>query len=154
MSVQDMVREFHEVLDLPRSDTPTLTTYDERRSREVLLRSEVAEYRMANSESDLAAIMRELGDIVYVAYGSAVSHGVDLDAVIAEIHRANMAKAEVCAPCGGKGMHPPVEGLGAMPCSACGTKGRIVRTDEVGRVVKPEGWRPPDVPRVLGLGDA
>jgi NTP pyrophosphatase (non-canonical NTP hydrolase) len=37
---------------------------------------------------------QELGDSVYVAYYRAVLLGVDLDKVIAEIHRANMSKIQ------------------------------------------------------------
>lgn len=38
------------------------------------------------------AVARELADVVYVAYGSALIAGIDLDAAIAEVHRANMSK--------------------------------------------------------------
>ncbi len=38
-------------------------------------------------------IAQELADLVYVAYGTALAYGVDLDAVIEEVHRANMSKA-------------------------------------------------------------
>jgi len=37
-------------------------------------------------------IAQELGDLVYVAYGAALAYGIDLDAVIEEVHRANMSK--------------------------------------------------------------
>ncbi len=40
----------------------------------------------------LDRLAHELADVVYVAYGTALVHGVDLDAVIAEIHRSNMTK--------------------------------------------------------------
>ena len=35
-------------------------------------------------QHDLAAIAHELADVVHVAYGSAATYGIDLDAVIAE----------------------------------------------------------------------
>jgi len=40
------------------------------------------------------AIAQELADLVYVAYGTALAYayGIDLDAVIEEVHRANMSK--------------------------------------------------------------
>lgn len=36
-----------------------------------------------------------LGDMVFVIYGTALSYGIDLDAVVAEIHRSNMTKERV-----------------------------------------------------------
>ena len=47
------------------------------------------------SPGRLAELARELADVVYVAYGTAITHGIDLDAVIAEVHRANMSKLDV-----------------------------------------------------------
>lgn len=40
----------------------------------------------------LDRLAHELADVVYVAYGTALVHGIDLDAVIAETHRSNMTK--------------------------------------------------------------
>jgi len=40
----------------------------------------------------LQEIAQELAILVYVAYGTALAYGVDLDAVIEEVHRANMSK--------------------------------------------------------------
>ena len=59
---------------------------------------------------------------MYVAYGTALVHGIDLDAVIAEIHRANMTKL--------------------------GPGGRIARRDD-GKVLKGDHYRAPDVSAVL-----
>lgn len=57
-----------------------------------------------------------------MAYGTALVHGIDLDAVIAEIHRANMTKL--------------------------GPDGRpLLRAD--GKVLKGEHYRAPDVAGVL-----
>lgn len=41
----------------------------------------------------LEAIARELADVVYVAFGTAHALAIDLDAALAEVHRANMTKA-------------------------------------------------------------
>lgn len=43
---------------------------------------------------DRIAIAQELADLVYVAYGTALVYGIDLDAAIAEVHRANMSKLD------------------------------------------------------------
>jgi len=57
-----------------------------------MMGQEFAELQEAYLERDLVKIMDALGDIVYFAYGDAVAQGVDLNAVIAEIHRSNMTK--------------------------------------------------------------
>lgn len=41
---------------------------------------------------ELAAVGSELADLVYVAYGTADKLGIDLDAVLALVHAANMKK--------------------------------------------------------------
>lgn len=41
---------------------------------------------------DLAASLKELCDVIYVAYGAAVAFGVDLAPFWNEVHRSNMAK--------------------------------------------------------------
>lgn len=38
------------------------------------------------------AVARELADVVYVAYGTALIAGIELDVALAEIHRSNMSK--------------------------------------------------------------
>lgn len=63
-----------------------------------------------------------LGDIVYVCYGMALEMGIDLDAVIAEIHRSNMSKLDD-------------DGL------------PIYRED--GKVLKGPNYTPPNIARVL-----
>ncbi len=75
------------------------------------------------TDERLAALAHELADLLYVTYGTFVVAGIDADAVMAEVHRANMRK--VSGP---------------------------RRAD--GKQLKPEGWEPPDVRRVLFGPDA
>jgi predicted HAD superfamily Cof-like phosphohydrolase len=96
-----LVREFHEVFGLAHPDHPTPIPPDLAAVRQRLLDEEVGEVSEAAAavQSDpspqrLADLARELADVVYVAYGTAISHGFDLDAVIAEVHRANMSKLD------------------------------------------------------------
>jgi predicted HAD superfamily Cof-like phosphohydrolase len=53
---------------------------------------ETGELAAAVRCEQLPAIAQELADVVYVAYGTALAYGIDLDAVLAEVHRANMSK--------------------------------------------------------------
>ncbi|HEV2635066.1 MAG TPA: MazG nucleotide pyrophosphohydrolase domain-containing protein [Actinocrinis sp.] len=84
--------EFHEVFDLTRQITPGPIDTDIAEVRQRLLDEETDEVAQAVQGGDLAEIAHELADVVYVAYGTALAYGIDLDAVLAEVHRANMGK--------------------------------------------------------------
>jgi predicted HAD superfamily Cof-like phosphohydrolase len=87
-----------------------------------LLAEEAREFAAAAQGGDLIAIADALADIVYVAYGSAITYGIDLDAVLSEVHRSNMSKLDV--------------------------DGRpLLRED--GKVLKSARYTPPDVAGVL-----
>ena len=89
---QDLVREFHEAFGLGVGARPANVTPELAAHRQVLLEEEVAEVAEASAAGRLVDIAHELADVVYIAYGTALVHGIDLDAVLAEIHRANMSK--------------------------------------------------------------
>ena len=57
--------------------------------------------------SDLAAIAKELADLLYVVYGTAVSYGIDMDPVFREVHRSNMSKVGGYKRDDGKWVKPP-----------------------------------------------
>lgn len=119
-----MVREFHEAFGLVVRDMPTLPDQGERELRARLIREEYAEvWDELESGGSIERVASELADLIYVVYGTALHYGIDLDAVVAEIHRANMAKRW---PNG------------------------TVRRREDGKILKPDGWRPADVAGVLG----
>lgn len=88
----EVVREFHETFGLPVADTPQMAGIGLARQRHQMFLSEVSELGSAVLEGDLPGIAQELADVVYVAYGTALTYGIDLDAVIAEVHAANMTK--------------------------------------------------------------
>jgi predicted HAD superfamily Cof-like phosphohydrolase len=62
---------------------------------------EYQEYQDAEDAADAVKIADGLADIVYVAYGTALCYGIDLDAVLAEVHASNMTKEPSREP-GGK----------------------------------------------------
>ena len=117
------VLAFHEAFDLPREPLPVIEVEDMMTGLRVrLLREEVEEFAAAIERGDLVAAADALADVVYVAYGSAVTYGIDLDAVLREVHRANMSK---------------LDGQGRP----------VLRED--GKVLKSSRYRPPDVATVL-----
>lgn len=117
------VLQFHEAFDLPREPLPTDQVADALAELRVrLLREEVEEFADAAHGRDLVAVADALADIVYVAYGAAVTYGIDLDAVVAEVHRSNMSKLD--------------------------DSGRPVLRDD-GKVLKSARYRPPNVGAVI-----
>lgn len=106
----EMLTEFHERFDYEKTSDPCL--------RLTLHQEEHEELVEAIESGDLAAIARELADVAYVAYGSAWSLGIDLDAALREVHRANMSKL--------------------------GDDGKPVYRDD-GKVLKGPNFRPPDL---------
>lgn len=83
---------FHAAFRLIAQDRPAPLAVDVARQRQQLLEKEVLEVAAAVQRGRLTEIAQELADLVYVAYGTALAYGIDLDAVIEEVHRANMTK--------------------------------------------------------------
>ncbi|MEU6510600.1 MULTISPECIES: MazG nucleotide pyrophosphohydrolase domain-containing protein [unclassified Streptomyces] len=121
-SPADFVREFHLAFGLDARSTPTEVDPELAAHRGELLAEEAAEVAEVAVEGPLDKLAHELADVVYVAYGTALVHGIDLDQVIAEIHRANMSKL--------------------------GPDGQVARRAD-GKVLKGEHYRAPDVSAVL-----
>ncbi len=57
-----------------------------------LIMEEAHELEDALAAQNLVAVADALGDLAYVTFGAALTFGIDLDEVIAEIHRSNMTK--------------------------------------------------------------
>jgi len=116
------VKDFHIAFGQRVGENPELPDdLNERNLRYNLLKEEFEEYEKAESDNDLTEIADALADIIYIACGTAVSYGIPLDKVFAEVHRSNMAKLVDGKP--------------------------LYRED--GKVMKPAGWTPPDVEGVL-----
>jgi predicted HAD superfamily Cof-like phosphohydrolase len=122
-NVFDNVMEFHEAFELPIGDKPDLNNVDGkgRALRVALLREEFEEYLDAEDNNDIVEIADALGDIIYIACGTAIAYGIPLELVFNEIQRSNMAKL---------------------------VDGKVLRRED-GKIMKPEGWQPPDIKAIL-----
>jgi len=121
----ESVRAFHEKFGLPIGDAlPDLVSDEVRDFRLKFLQEEMDELREAYAKQSLPDIADALVDLVYIALGTALFHGLPWPALFAEVQRANM------------------------------TKVRASRAEDSKRgsafdVTKPEGWQPPDIVQVL-----
>jgi predicted HAD superfamily Cof-like phosphohydrolase len=118
----DAVMEFHRAFNLPIGDRAMLADKEVRALRRRLLNEEFTEYLQAETKDDLVEIADALADIIYIACGTAVSYGIPLDRVFAEVHRSNMAKL--------------------------GPNGKPILRDD-GKVMKPANWSPPNVSGII-----
>lgn len=115
------LERFHNAYEVPVRYVP-IADPDESDLRTELLREEVQEYYDAVRDKDVVAVADALADIVYVAFGTALAHGVDLPAVLHEVHRSNMSKL--------------------------GEDGRAIRRED-GKVLKGPNYSPPDLEPLL-----
>lgn len=63
-----------------------------RKVRAELIREEHKEVQEALACNDRWAIAKELADLVYVCYGTALVYHIDLDVALAAVHFSNMTK--------------------------------------------------------------
>ncbi len=107
---------FHNRFDIPIRDKAILPSMQERKLRHMLLQEEFNEYLKAEREDNIVEIADALGDIIYVALGTALVYGIPMEEVFDAIHRSNMTK---------------------------------IKNPDGGKVMKPEGWKAPDIASIL-----
>lgn len=89
---QQMVAEFHQTFDIAREASPAIPDEATRVLRVRLIQEEFDELQEALRQRDTVAVAKELADLLYVVYGTAVSCGIDMKPVFREVHRSNMSK--------------------------------------------------------------
>jgi len=89
---QEMVTAFHRAFDIAIGTLPAVPDAATCALRVSLIQEEFAELREALSQRDIEAVAKELADLLYVVYGTAVSCGIDMAPVFREVHRSNMSK--------------------------------------------------------------
>lgn len=102
-----MVQEFHEQFEIHVSPTPSIPDEPTQLLRKRLIQEEFDELQEAMQEKDLPSIAKELADLLYVVYGTAVSLGIDMEPVFQEVHRSNMSKVGGHKREDGKWVKPP-----------------------------------------------
>lgn len=116
------VSDFHAASGQGRATEPAWPSAYVIAMRLRLLAEEHREVIDAVADGDLVELADGLLDMLYVLIGTALEFGVPLGPCWLEVHASNMAKV--------------------------GPDGQLRRRSD-GKVLKPDGWRPPDVRRVL-----
>jgi predicted HAD superfamily Cof-like phosphohydrolase len=107
MDPQSMVRQFHRLFDILVQQAPSQIDERTRILRERLIQEEFEELKDAMGKQNLSAVAKELADLLYVVYGTAVSYGIDMGPVFREVHRSNMSKVGGYKREDGKWVKPP-----------------------------------------------
>lgn len=115
--------EFNNAFEIPKLETPGLSPDELIELRIKLLTEEVQEYAEAARAGDLVEVLDALADIGYILAGTIINHGMQhiYDDAFNEVHRSNMAKL---------------------------VDGKVIRRED-GKVLKPEGWQPPQLAQFL-----
>jgi predicted HAD superfamily Cof-like phosphohydrolase len=121
---QAAVRAFHGRYGVAAPEAPTLPPPETARMRLRLIREETEELAEALEEGDLVAVADAIADLLYVTVGTAVTCGIDLRPVFAEVHRSNMTK-------------DPRAGLGA---DGKIVKGPTFEPPELEPLLRAQGW--------------
>lgn len=125
----ESVGKFHEKFGLPTSgkkSCPMIVDSETFLFRYQFLQEELNELLRAYRSRDLAEVADAIVDLVYVALGTAHMFQIPFDEVFAEVQRANMQKERAA----GSNDH------------------RSKRASNLD-VVKPAGWQPPDVQKII-----
>jgi predicted HAD superfamily Cof-like phosphohydrolase len=133
LSPKEYVRHFHKAFDAPIRTAPAAIDSREAFLRSNLIAEELNELddgiekmlEAEGSEDELDALTEiadALADLTYVVYGAALTFGIPIDAVIAEVHRSNMSKL--------------------------GADGKPVLRDD-GKIMKGPNYTPPDVRSII-----
>jgi predicted HAD superfamily Cof-like phosphohydrolase len=102
--------------------SPGFPEADTRELQLKLLEEEIKELSDASRENDLVEFADAIADVLYVTIGMAVTHGLPLEEIFEEVHRTNMAKF---------------------------VNGKPLLRESDGKIMKPEGWTPPDIAGII-----
>ena len=103
---QAMVETFHSKFEILVQITPTDLNEETKQLRVRLIQEEFDELKEAMATGNLAAVAKEMTDLLYVTYGTAVSYGIDMEPVFQEVHRSNLSKVGGYKRADGKWVKP------------------------------------------------
>ena len=98
--------QFHRKFEIAVGNGPSVPEEGTRQLRVRLIQEEFEELKEAMATQDLAGVAKELADLLYVVYGTALSYGVEMDPVFREVHRSNLSKVGGYKRADGKWVKP------------------------------------------------
>ncbi len=104
---QTMVEDFHRKFEILIQTAPANPTDETKQLRLRLIQEEFDELKESMATGNLASVAKEMADLLYVVYGTAVSYGIDMKPVFQEVHRSNLSKVGGYKRADGKWMKPP-----------------------------------------------
>jgi predicted HAD superfamily Cof-like phosphohydrolase len=104
---QTMVQDFHRKFEILIQTAPANLTDEIQQLRVRLIQEEFDELKESMTTGNLASVAKEMADLLYVVYGTAVSYGIDMKPVFQEVHRSNLSKVGGYKRADGKWMKPP-----------------------------------------------
>ncbi|MFZ1805481.1 MAG: MazG nucleotide pyrophosphohydrolase domain-containing protein [Nitrospira sp.] len=104
---QAMVEAFHRKFEIVAQTAPMDVSEETKHLRVRLIQEEFDELKEAMASGNLAAVAKEMADLLYVTYGTAVSYGIDMEPVFQEVHRSNLSKIGGYKRADGKWVKPP-----------------------------------------------
>lgn len=104
---QTMVQDFHRKFEILIQTAPANLTDETQQLRVRLIQEEFDELKESMATGNLASVAKEMADLLYVVYGTAVSYGIDMEPVFQEVHRSNLSKVGGYKRADGKWMKPP-----------------------------------------------
>lgn len=104
---QTMVQDFHRKFEILVQTSPANLTDETQQLRMRLIQEEFDELKESMATGNLASVAKEMADLLYVVYGTAVSYGIDMEPVFQEVHRSNLSKVGGYKRADGKWMKPP-----------------------------------------------
>jgi predicted HAD superfamily Cof-like phosphohydrolase len=119
------IRDFHVKFGLEYSGPPRLLDKEDARFRIKLMHEELAEYKKAEAENDLAGSLDALVDLIYVALGTAYRQGLPFKEGWGIVQTCNMTKVR------------------ALPDGSNSKRGSAFD------IAKPEGWVAPNYSEIL-----
>ena len=103
---QAMVEAFHSKFEIVVQTSPMDLNEETKHLRVRLIQEEFDELKEAMAAGNLAAVAKEMADLLYVTYGTAVSYGIDMEPVFREVHRSNLSKVGGYKRADGKWVKP------------------------------------------------
>ena len=128
------LEEFQKAFNSTYNNSPTLLSKEEWELRYKLSEEELLEYKEACEEGDLVEVLDSICDRLFLAWGDAVSHGLQhvLEDAFNEVVRSNMSKL----------------GLDGKPIIN-GENGIFDETRPLGKILKPSHFSEPNLKQFL-----